>query len=252
MKKSILIIDSGIGGITTLATVRKNLKNIDIIYFADDTFLPYGNKSVEELAMHLCEVISAFEDQIYAVVLACNTATGVAVEFLRKIFCFPIIGTEPAVAVACRSEGRALVLVTPLEATQSKFLRLILQKPVMVLPQPNLALEIDKTLLCNGRVEDILKNRQLLQIISDVECVLKTQKISKVVLGCTHYVFLKYVGILNKYQLFDGNDGVARRLAMFVDDFGNGKTNIIFGSGDKKKSQIALRLLNELLLNFCF
>lgn len=250
MNKRILVIDSGIGGITTLAAIRQKLLKVDIIYFADDLFLPYGNKTAEELAMHLCDVISCFEDEICAVVLACNTATGVAVEFLRKIFAFPIVGTEPAVALACKTPGKCLALVTPLEAEQNKFKRLISGKPVLVLQRPNLALEIDDFLLKSGSVCALDGCNAVMEDVLDVERCAKERGVLKIVLGCTHYVFLKHAGLFEGFELFDGNEGVAKRAQLFVKDLGSGETEFVFGSGSKKKSQIALGLLNELLLNF--
>ena len=248
MKKWVLVIDSGVGGISTLAAIRKRLAFIDIIYFADDTFLPYGNKCAEELTMHLCDIISCFEDEIQAVVLACNTATAVAVDFLRKIFCFPIIGTEPAVALACKTDGPYAALVTPLTAVQNKFCRLVANKPVRVFSRPNLALKIDNYFVSGGRIADLGVDVDVCAEIAEVVSELGKQKINKIVLGCTHYVFLKCTKMLAGFELFDGNDGVARRTEMFVENVGDGKIKFLFGSGDKKKSQIALRLFDELML----
>ena len=247
MGKSVLVIDSGVGGLTTLAAIRKKLEHIDVIYFADDNFLPYGDKSENELAFHICDIISLFESQICAVVLACNTATGVSVELARKLFCLPIIGTEPAVLPACRGNGRVAVLVTPLEAKQPKFKRLVGGKDVVVFEMKTLAKTIDDCLVEGEGVGALLKSNELLEQIDALKSGLCKKNIDSVVLGCTHYVFLKFTDLLLDFDLFDGNEGVAKRLCSFVENRGSGETKILFGSGNNKKSQIALRLLNELL-----
>ena len=246
MNNRVLVIDSGVGGLTTLACIRRTLPLLDLIYYADDTFLPYGNKTEGELICRLCEIVSGFENKICAVVLACNTATGVAVDFLRKVFCFPIVGTEPAVGLACKTEGLTAVLVTELEAKQKKFIKLIEGKNVLVFPQKELATAIENALIENKTI--VCLENILTDYISFLKAQIGSFNIKKIVLGCTHYVFLKYIKSFNEFVVFDGNEGVARRLGALVLDVGEGTTEIVFASKNKKKSQIALGLLNELLL----
>ena len=248
MNKAVLVIDSGLGGLTTLARIRKILTRVNIIYFADDAFMPYGNKSSAEIAERICKIIEGFEDEICGVVLACNTATGVAVELVRKLFCFPVVGTEPAIIPALKSTGDVAVLVTTLEAEQKKYKKLSEGKNIFTLPQPNLAANIEKALICYGKISEICKSSDIMQNVNEIRTQLFSANISKIVLGCTHYVFLKYTGLLSEFSLFDGNDGVARRIAEFVLDEGEGTTQICFSSGKYEKSQIALGLLKELLL----
>ena len=250
MNKPLLVIDSGVGGLTTLAKIRKKMPNINIIYFADDTFLPYGNKTEQQLILHICDIITEFEDEICGVVLACNTATGVAISALRKMFCFPIIGTEPAVMLACKTEGKTAVLVTPLEARQDKFLKLIQGKNVVVKEMKNLARIIDDCLL--SWVDFGVLQKELTDCICGLKDAIKANGVKKIVLGCTHYVFLRYTNLLLGFELFDGNEGVSDRVCALLRDEGNSKITIAFASGNKKKSQMALRLLNEIMLfDFC-
>ena len=252
MNKKILILDSGIGGVSTLVEIRKKLPSANILYFADDEFLPYGDKSEQELFFHLKDVIERFENEVCGVVLACNTATGVAVEPLRQIFCFPIVGTEPAIVPACKGGKRALVLVTPLESVQRKFARLAKDKNIVVCAMADLAGLIDECLLEAGDTSKLCECELVCQRVESIEKLAKSQNIERIVLGCTHYVFLRHAGFFEEFLLFDGNVGVAKRAACFFENKGEGKTEFIFGSGNKKKSQTALRLLNSILAHSRF
>lgn len=246
MGKKILVVDSGIGGISTLVEIRRRFEHADILYFADDVFMPYGSKSKIDLIDHLANVLERFENDICGVVFACNTATGVAAELLRKVFCFDIVGTEPAVVPACADKERTLVLVTPLESRQIKFERLIVGKNVLVSPRPNLAAKIEKCLGKYGSVLALEKSKGVLSEVEEIKNILAENNIKKIVLGCTHYVFLKYTKLLNDFTLFDGNVGVAAQARRVFADVGGGETEFVFASGNKKKSQLALRLFEEL------
>lgn len=251
MNNKILVIDSGLGGLTTLSEIRLQLKNADIIYYADDSFLPYGDKTSQQLLVHLTKVIEGFIGQIKGVVLACNTATGATVERLRSLFSFPIIGTEPAVLPACKTNGKSLVLVTPLESCQSKFTRLIKDKDVLVYAPTSLAQDIEQALVLGGSLKEFVNNITIKKHVKNIVKLAKENSIQKIVLGCTHYVYLKLCKELKGFTLIEGNQGVAKRAACFFKNEGQGSIEIIFGSGDKKKSQIALELLKE-LSNFRF
>ena len=126
-KEYILFIDSGIGGLTTLAETTKIL-NANYIYFADSIHAPYGSHLAEELLYFLREIIENLLKtyNIRMIVLACNTATASCVEFLREIYPkISIIGTEPALKIAVSaSHKRILALTTPTTAKQHKYLSL--------------------------------------------------------------------------------------------------------------------------------
>ena len=108
MKGSILVIDSGAGGISTLKVLRKVLPYEDYIYFADNKNMPYGNKSRAFLAENARAIIKKVSED-YALkmaVLACNTLTGAAVKILREEFpSLPIVGMEPAYKPAGEKGG---------------------------------------------------------------------------------------------------------------------------------------------------
>lgn len=109
MKGSILVMDSGAGGISTLKVLRKILPYEDYIYFADNKNMPYGNKSRAFLAENAIAIIKKVSED-YALkmaVLACNTLTGAAVKILREEFTsLPIVGMEPAYKPAAKRAAK--------------------------------------------------------------------------------------------------------------------------------------------------
>ena len=109
----IAFFDSGIGGLSVLHHAMKILPHEEFIFFADEDNVPYGTKSPEEV---LACVDAAFkflvEQGVSAIVVACNTATSVAVVKMREKYSLPIIGMEPALKVALDTFPNRKVLVT--------------------------------------------------------------------------------------------------------------------------------------------
>ena len=110
----IVFFDSGVGGLTVLEEAKILLPNERFVYYADSDNIPYGTKSKNEINDLVFKAISFFDPKtIKALVLACNTATSVAVNDLRREFSFPIIGMEPAVKPATQlGDKRILVCAT--------------------------------------------------------------------------------------------------------------------------------------------
>jgi glutamate racemase len=92
------IFDSGVGGLTVWREIRKLLPNEQIIYFADSKNCPYGNKPQSEIIHLAIEIVSfLLNKNCKLIVVACNTATAAAIEFLRQNYSIPFVGMEPAV-----------------------------------------------------------------------------------------------------------------------------------------------------------
>ena len=122
--------DSGIGGLTVLAEALSQFQNADCLYFADTASVPYGNKSREQVRNCVFKGVDFLVDQgIEALVVACNTATSVAIEDLRLAHAIPIIGMEPAVKPALLQarpgDSRVLVLATDRTLREEKFQNLV-------------------------------------------------------------------------------------------------------------------------------
>lgn len=203
------VFDSGVGGIGTLAALRRELPRERFLFFGDTANAPYGTKSRDEVMACVSRVMEHLIAQdVKAVVIACNTATAVAAAELRARYELPIIGIEPALKPAheIRREGSILVLATPMTLRLEKFRALYERYGEGAIPLP-----------CPGLMElvereaDDEAHRYLLELFSPYDLT----KVDAVVLGCTHYVFLR--PILAKIlppsvSVLDGNEGTARQL----------------------------------------
>ena len=122
------IFDSGIGGITVLKTAIERLPQVEYIYYSDNLHVPYGTKPKEEVVGYVKDVVRFLVDEgVDAILIACNTATSVAVNELRRMYDIPIIGMEPAVKLALddNESGKVLVTATPLSLKEEKYKNLI-------------------------------------------------------------------------------------------------------------------------------
>lgn len=211
--------DSGIGGLTVLHEALNNLPDEDYIYFADTANVPYGTKPKETVRAHIFEAVEFLaEQEIKALVVACNTATSVAVEDLRKRYSFPIIGMEPAVKPAVEKNSRhkrVLVLATQLTLREAKFKNLVSKVDnemiVDFLPAPGLVQLAEGFVFDEAGVGPYL--RELLGAYD-------LSQYGTVVLGCTHFVFFRKAlqQILpSGIQIIDGNEGTVKHLRTILE-----------------------------------
>ena len=205
------IFDSGIGGISVLAEIIKLLPYEEFIYFADTLHAPYGDKRedvVRAFSIKAAEFLSSIG--IKCLVVACNTATGAAINEIRKICAFPVVGMEPAVKPAAELgiKGKILVMATPLTLKSKKFDELIRhykhRSEIVPLPCPGLVEIIEQGHTHGREIEEYLSH-----LFSSVN----KEDISSIVLGCTHYVLIKkeimkVMGM--EISIIDGNYGTAR------------------------------------------
>jgi glutamate racemase len=182
------VFDSGVGGLSVLREIRRELPSEDLIYVADSGYAPYGDRPeayIRERAVAVMEFLRSKGAK--AVVVACNTATGIAVDALRARYGLPIIAIEPAVKpAAAQTRSRVVgVLATAQTLAGQKFVRLVSTHAgdVEVLTQacPELVERVEAgeltTPATRAAVERYL--RPLLEKGADT-----------IVLGCTHYPFV--------------------------------------------------------------
>lgn len=198
------IFDSGIGGLTVLKECIAAAPNCRFLYYGDNGRAPYGSRPPEEILSFVREALKKFaRRKVDAVVLACNTATAVAVDVVRKGFPFPVIGMEPAVKPAAERGGDILVLSTPRTAESARMRVLTGRFPdcrFRIAPVPALA----------GAIEKKLTSGEPLYLAAH----LPEGKYDAVVLGCTHYVYYKKeISEFYSAPVFDGGEGTARRLS---------------------------------------
>ena len=203
------VFDSGVGGIGTLAALRRELPQERFLFYGDTANAPYGTRSRDEVMGCINRIMEHLLAQdVKAVVIACNTATAVAAAELRARYDLPIIGIEPALKPAHeqRKEGSILVLATPMTLKLEKFRALYARYGEGAIPLP-----------CPGLMELVEREandearRYLLELFSPYDL----NAVDAVVLGCTHYVFLRPIlkNILPQtVSVLDGNEGTARQL----------------------------------------
>lgn len=206
------VFDSGVGGISVLRELITLMPNENYIFYGDSRNAPYGIKDVETVRRLTClDAEHLLKQGVKALVVACNTATSAAIDELRKRYKnFPIIGIEPALkpAVAVGEHPKVVVMATPMTLKEEKFHLLLSQyeEQAAVYPLP-----------CPGLVEFVERGEttgeQLEEFLGDLFSVFSRMTIDAVVLGCTHYPFVKeaiqkVVG--EQTLLFDGGAGTAR------------------------------------------
>jgi len=212
-EQAIGVFDSGVGGLSVLTHIHARLPQESLLYVADSAFMPYGCKP-DELVKKRCMDLAAFfaEQSCKALVVACNTATAVAIHQLRECYDFPIIGMEPAVkpAVAQSRSGVVGVLATTGTLGSAKFQRLkqrfAATAQLIIQPCPGLVEEIETGDLDGQRI------RSMLYLFLQP---LMQQRVDTLVLGCTHYPFIAPLirEILGEdIAIIDSGDAVACEL----------------------------------------
>ncbi|MGG2064075.1 glutamate racemase [Bacillus sp. S14(2024)] len=247
-------LDSGIGGITVLHQALKILPNEDYIFYADTLHVPYGEKPKEEVKQYIFDAVDFIANQdVKALVIACNTATSIAVEDLRKKYDFPILGIEPAVKPAVQNSEekrkKVLVLATKLTLKEEKFQNLVKSIDnhdiVESLPLPGLVQFAEEFEFSEEKVLPYLK--QQLSIFD-------LKQFGTVVLGCTHFPYFK--SSLQKLlgedvDIIDGSVGTAKNLKRILEEnnqMNNGTGNIsFFKSGNKVEDETTLSNYKKLL-----
>ena len=205
------LLDSGLGGISVLGETLRQLPNEDYVYYGDTANAPYGDKTPEEVLGLVHQAVERLiELRCKAIVIACNTATSVSAGKLRQELALPIIGMEPALKPASLlpGDGKILVMATRVTLALPKFQALMAQygRDAVPVPCPGLMECVERGELEGPKVTALL--RQLLG-------PWLSQPVKAVVLGCTHYPFLrKTIAALFPAgtPLIDGNAGSVRQL----------------------------------------
>ncbi|MBL7073488.1 MAG: glutamate racemase [Candidatus Omnitrophica bacterium] len=212
-KRPVGIFDSGLGGLTVVKGVRKYLPGEDIIYFGDTARVPYGNKSRSTIVRFARE-ITAFmaKKKVKAVIVACNTASSLSLNVLKKAYPFPVIGViAPGVKEALRVTGNGRIAVI---GTKSTIGSLSYQKEIF--KRDSDARVFSKScplfvpLVENGLANNAITHQAAQMYLKD----LKKQNIDTLILGCTHYPILKKVirKVTGKINLVDSTLAVVKEV----------------------------------------
>ncbi|MBM7855551.1 glutamate racemase [Desulfohalotomaculum tongense] len=244
------IFDSGVGGLSIAKEIRQLLPNEDLLYYADSAYCPYGEKPPEVIKQRVY-LLSDFllSKGAKMLVVACNTASIVSLDDMRKKYRVPVVGVEPAVkpAVAATKTGTIGVLATGVTLSGDRFSSLVKcfgsKTKVVTQPCPGLV-----ELVENGNINSAETEKLLSKYIKP----LLEQNADTIVLGCTHYPFLK-----SKIQelagpgikVLDTGKPVARQTARVLNEFGlnnaqhhQGK-EFFYTSGKQETVEPVIRLL---------
>lgn len=209
----IAFFDSGMGGLSVLHHAMKILPQEEFIFYADEDNVPYGTKKPAEV---LACVDAAFQfliaQEVGAIVVACNTATSVAVKTMRQKYTLPIIGMEPALKMALDAfpNRKVLVTATAITITGKKIRRLIERLHAQELTElralPRLVEFAERQEFNSAAVEEYLRGE-----LSNYDW----ENFSSLVLGCTHFNYFK--DTLRKLlppqvRILDGNAGTVNEL----------------------------------------
>ena len=216
------VFDSGLGGLSVLAEIRQLLPNESLVYVAASAHVPYGEKTAEQIIERSILLSGFLLDQgAKALVVACNTATAAAIKVLRERWPgLIVVGMEPAVKPAAERSvnGKIGVLATTGTLRSAKFAALLARysAQVQVFTQP-----------CPGLVERIeageLHSRATRELLAGYVQPLLDSGCDSLILGCTHYPFIKpllaeMVG--EQIAIIDTGAAVARRLHQLLGEAG--------------------------------
>ena len=219
----ILFFDSGVGGLSVLGPTLKLLPMAPIVYAADSAGFPYGKRNEAEIASRvpalLGRLVERFRPRL--AVIACNTASTIALEHVRSALDLPVVGTVPAIKPAAAISKSRVIGVLGTEAT-------VRQRYVDDLAQRFAG---DCIIIRHGSPELVeLAEAKLAGEEIDVEAVRAAaqpmfeaahgERIDTVVLACTHFPLLEseLVSAFPNISLVHGGDGIARRIAYLTQD----------------------------------
>lgn len=184
------IMDSGFGGLSTLRQAVKLLPKEDYIYYGDNAHAPYGNRTLEEIRyLTVSAAKQLTELGVKAILIACNTASAAALEFVRERLPIPVVGIRPAIeqAYVFASGGIVLMLATEATVRSPAYLALhaSLDRPEMV---HDIGCPADLVRNIESGVQD---DEVYISILNRVLSSYHGALVDGIVLGCTHYPFIE-------------------------------------------------------------
>ena len=249
------VLDSGLGGISVLRELVKLMPGEDFLYYGDSANAPYGTRIPEEVIDLTKEDVKfLLERGAKAIVVACNTATSVAIKELRAEYeknDIPVIGIEPALkpAVLAKEHPRVIVMATPMTLTQNKFNSMLHvyedDANIIKMPCPGLVEYIESGVLEGPMLEEYLEKR-----FAEYD----KENIDAVVLGCTHYPLIRDVvqKLLPDAVIYDGGFGTAKQTRKRLEECGllsgkedGGEVKIFNSKNTEDVLELSRKLLNS-------
>jgi len=250
-EKSIGIFDSGLGGLTILKQVRRLMPKENLIYFGDTAHVPYGSKSKETVTAYSLEIAKFLESKnVKLILVACNTASALALPSLKRSVKVPVLGVIlPGARKAASVTKNKKVAVLGTEAT------------VKSMQYPKHIAEIDKSIkvkqfacpLFVPVIEEGLINDEITDlVIRKYLCPLKKLQTDTVILGCTHYPVIKknIAEVLgDKVTLVDSAEEISKDAKALLENArmlkksGKGKLEIYASDSPERFARLAVKII---------
>lgn len=184
------VFDSGVGGLTVVREIMRQIPNERIVYFGDTARLPYGTKSQETIIRYSRQIVNFLKKEgVKAIVIACNTASAFALETLKNEIDIPIIGVvKPGARTAVKVTGNKKIGVIATEGCiNSGLYTRFIQEQDPSIEVLGKACPLFVSLVEEGWLHDDITDQIAARYLED----LKKANVDTVVLGCTHYPLLR-------------------------------------------------------------
>ena len=222
MKPTILVFDSGVGGLSVVAEIIKKNPRLDIDYVFDRDFFPYGSKSESDLVPRVIQILTAAvaQTQPQAIVIACNTISTIALAQLRQQFKQPIIGVVPAIKPAATlSQTNAIIVLGTERTTRSHYIEKLIADHaghchVQLFPAQRLVVAAEKKVMGSTSYLDGVAKE-----LTAITEVIKVNNCDVVVLACTHYPLLlaEISALLQEHiQVIYSGEAIANRVQVIL------------------------------------
>lgn len=241
------IFDSGVGGLTVFSEIEKALPKEEIVYFGDTARVPYGTKSKETVTKFSVENVEfLMKHNVKLVLVACNTASSLSLDFLKRCFRVPIIGViEPGAKNAVNVTRNCRIGVIGTNATISSG---AYEKAIKKISLKTSVYSQSCPLFVPLAEEGWTNNKVTADIASVYLKPLKKKGIDTLILGCTHYPLLKNIigkAMSSSVRLVDSAHAVAKEARDLLDSSGllntaSGKKNHKFFVSDQPENFIRL------------
>lgn len=248
------VFDSGVGGLSVLYELQHLLPNENFVFLADQLYVPYGEKTKKELVELTSKIADYFikKHNIKMMVVACNTATCGAIDDLRAKYSLPIVGTVPAIKPAAeKTKTKVVAIISTPSTSKSDVLKELIKNCCQNIKVLNIGCKNLEDTVEEGELNNENVHKLLFKYLEAV----KNSNADYLVLGCTHYPFLKktirdFLG--SRIKLIDGGKAIAKHTGSLLANYSienNQKRkgySLYFSTGDSVKfSKVASKLLKH-------
>jgi len=246
------VFDSGIGGLSVLRELCRLMPRERFIFFADQRNVPYGNKTAPQLQRYASAITKfLIARRCKIVVVACNTGTVYAIKYLRRTFPIPFVGTVPAIKPATLLSKNKVVSIMSTPATAiSPALKNLIKKHARTTRVLRIGCAGLEEMVEQGIVSGPLLDTALRKHLAPI----LRAKADVIVLGCTHYPFLRRrISALSGAKVIDSGYALARhtkailKASGFLNNFDTGTTQFYTNGVPKNFSRVAHKLLRRVV-----